>query len=232
MFRRNSNKRPKPVSVTPPSEALDRLASPRRPHVKLATGEPKKDEILTFGKDSTPILIGSSRKEPNEPERSPGPAAYDTFELSKSSPCFTLKSRPEVDYSTITSKIELPLIREYPRKLEKHIGIRETTQFWQNSETPAPQLTHRSMGVPKIVIHEKVKDHVENLPGPGQYSPRTKSPVYMATFAKQKHRDAFNTRRSYSPGPAKYTIDRSIIGKEKWKGAIRPLPSWDYGEND
>ena len=230
MFRRHSSRRPKPISVTPPNDTLERLSSPRRPRFKITTDEP--NDILEFGKDSTPIMIGSSRKDTTESPRSPGPAAYDTFELSRSSPCFSLRSRPEVDYSTVTSNIEFPNIRQYPRKLEKHIGLRNSTQFWQKSDTPAPQLTSTAFDKPKIVIKQKPVEHIEETPGPGQYSPRSKSPMYLATFSKQKHRDTFNTRRSLSPGPAKYNINRSLISNEKWKGAIRPIKVWDYGEND
>lgn len=210
--------------------AINTAKSPRRHSVKLFA-QNQSNEIDPFGKDAAHITIGSSRKEEEPLELSPGPAAYDTFDYVRSTPLFTLKSRPDVDYSTPTSGCDIPDLSVYPRKLEKHIGLRISTEFWAKSDTPLAAYDIRPPSTPKITIRNKLMDPINDTPGPGAYSPRTPQPKYQTTFPRLRGRSTFESTAD-SPGPGHYNINRSLIGTEKWKGAIRPIKKWDYGEND
>lgn len=233
MYQRKSysERRPRPPPLTKLDETFERLAKPRRP-THFASSSEKENVLDTFGRNSVKVTIGSSRPDREEEPRSPGPSAYNTFDYVVTTPRYTLKSRPEVDYSTATSNADMPNVRVYPQKLEKHIGIRQSTDFWRKSETPAGSLTHRGFGKPKIAIHIRRRERLDDIPGPGAYSPRNEREIKLVTFPKSETHDAFDLRRSFSPGPGKYTINRSLIGNEKWKGQIRPIKVWDYGEND
>lgn len=217
------------TEISPP-RTVQTARSPRRRPNKFADDNFNTQD-LEFGKNGVHVTIGSSRKEEKPLSLSPGPAAYDTFDYVRTTPCFTLKSRPEVDYSTDTSRCDVPDLRQYPRKLDRKIGLRVNTDLWPTNDNPLAAYDIPAPSTPKVSIRSRIPIPVNDTPGPGQYSPRTPKTQYQATFPKLRTRNAFECR-SVSPGPGQYNINRSLIRTEKWKGAIRPIKKWDYGEND
>ena len=192
---------------------------------KLASLDPN-----AFGKDGIKWTIGSSRKDAREYEASPGPARYDIFSFPPSTPAYSISPRREMDYRTITSNIETPCLRSYPKISRKTIGVKLDTNHWPGADSPSCCYTlPQAMEKPKIKIGTRPSERVRLVtPGPGHYSPRVvTTSAKMVTMPKHSVRDLFGSSVK-NPGPGQYDVNRDLGPKEPWKGALRPIKKYVY----
>lgn len=183
-----------------------------------------------FGKDGIKWTIGSSRKDAREHNMSPGPARYDVFNLPPSTPVYSIRTKRETDYRTITSDIETPCLRSFPKISQKTIGIKLDTGYLMSSNNPSCCYTlPPAMEKPKIKIGNRPSERVGIVtPGPGHYSPRiVTTSAKLVTLSKNSSRDLFGSE-VISPGPCQYNISRDLGPNESWKGALRPIKRYIF----
>ena len=139
----------------------------------------------------------------------PGPGSYNppSDSILSSSISYTIKSKVESDYSSITSNIQLFNLPKLDSSPKFTIQKRDELFYYIQSDAPSPNcLLPSTLKQNNIKIGSKLKNIFDTSisPGPGQYNPfnlRRKSYTSMDRFVK---RDEIWKISNDSPGPASY----------------------------
>ena len=179
-----------------------------------------------FGKTSTKIGIGYSRKEEKPPPESPGPGQYDPPPHPISS---ALSHRITTSHETIrdcmTTNIDYIEYRVFPEPHDFSIGSRQNLTIDYIVDSPSPSYFNTScFAKPKISIGSKIPQKpLNNNPGPSAYKineeqayPR--SPAY--TLSGPQYRDDWITTHQETPSPGDYNPHRPVT----------LIPSWTLGK--
>jgi hypothetical protein len=139
-----------------------------------------------------------------------------------------MSPRRDTRYETLTSGIDMPSLRKFPEIRPKSIGKREKLRFYDMPEGPGtlPPPSGDTL-VKGRRIGVRVKDRVEDIPGPGEYSPSwADAPKLWSMNKAFTERDIWPI--SDTPGPTRYNPYRDMGAYPKWLGAFRPAKTPVY----
>ena len=179
----------------------------------------------SFGAFSPQWTIPSSRREPRKKDEVPGPGAYELLTEKDSKYHHIIENRPEADYSTITSNVEIMNERDLQKPKNRTIGPLDGFHYYSRMpKSPAPCYSPPVFdGIRPMTIGSKRRDErPSGVPGPGAYSPTQatakKVPSYeFPRFMKREvWQDALDT-----PGPGSYETVKQPKKPKRWAGKLR-----------
>ena len=191
---------------------------PRRQYTTTAADIDFYVGVSEFGKDAPKIAIGSSRKPPKPPPETPGPGFYDPPDAPKDSRIkIRLSETPKPNpRRPLTANVDYINAREFPRVLQKCIGVRDGFSYIQPGEGPpcrymAPsQLSHQTHRIANKAKPFYYDDLRKNTPGPERYTPLTKNRAQarQCQLLGPKYRDDWLTETEVTPAPDYYNPRR------------------------
>lgn len=222
-------------------------ASPRKSQAKTSLGKrsmamtapaagrmsnQKKYHIVKdpnrFGAESPMWTIPSSRHPEKPPPDYPPPGYYDVpLDPFHTQLPHTIREREWIDYSTITSNIELLELSKFPEKKTIHIGNKDNWSWQGKIESPGPSYMPHETTTKKYKIASKYPElKPDPIPGPSAYEPkdvsRPSSPAFKMPKAKIKR---FNDDIDNSiPGPGAYQIGPKLRKAPRWSQRLRVRP--------
>jgi hypothetical protein len=154
----------------------------------------------------------------------PGPGKYQVPAHEKDLRCPTVIGvRPESDYSTITSKVDLIRPSGMPDRPPQSIGPMDGFHYFMPMPvSPAPVFTPPTFFLSKgMTIGPKRKPEPPNpAPGPGAYSPGEHFPVHGHEFPRMQGREIFRNIPQ-TPGPGAYETIPQLEKPHRWAGKLR-----------
>jgi hypothetical protein len=183
-------------------------------------------DVDAFGASSPQWTIPSSRQEHVISTRSPGPTKYDVPRLGcVLLPGSPMSARRVTSDRTVTSNVDTPNIRVYPRTPRKTIGERQSLHFFEMTDAPDHFFNWKSDTFSKgSKIGKRCPIKGDDFPGPGDYSPAWPQTPRLASLGRCRDRRIWKVHEG--PSPAEYHIVEP--SKPKWRGAIRPIPKRIY----
>lgn len=188
-----------------------------------------------FGAYSPKWTIPSSRQEPIIKDIFPGPGQYNIPHHSKDYRYpHVIAEREETDYSTLTSRCDLPDNRVYPELKKRTIPPQDGIHYYMPVPvSPPPRYIPPPFGEKKsLKISERYKEEPYNpAPGPGKYDPNTLPHVPAYPIPAARTRSAFDETGPDTPGPGAYNITNQIKKAPRWAERLR-VPSKRYKDKE
>lgn len=192
---------------------------------KLAFGMMTHD---SFGAWSPQWTIPSSRRDIKKRDEFPGPGTYDPNEKNFKYH-HIIENRPEADYSTLTSNVDI--MNERDLQSPKKVTIAPLDGFHYYSrmpQSPGPQYSPPAFGGRPVTIASKRREEKPSgNPGPGAYSPTnaTAKKVPSYEFPRFMKREVWQESLD-TPGPGSYETVKQPKKPKRWAGKLRVRTSY------
>ena len=172
--------------------------------------------LYTFGKDSPYITIGSSRSDPPDPDKVPGPGSYNPRDgNSRRLQPEIRSSRKEQNVATLTSNIDYIDSRSFPETRQMRIGEKTNFDVFGIIDTPGPDYVPSSevdMRRSHMIASRHIPKPPDVTPGPGAYTPKPLRRPPQIVLGPRPRYDWMGGEDT--PGPGHYdpkeSLDRTI----------------------
>lgn len=139
----------------------------------------------------------------------------DITKFGSDSPSYTIKHKEDTNYKTITSQLETPNLRSFPKIRRSTISNTGHGLFYYPVEGPDVMYDVKTTTLDRgCTIGKRYYPRPPQTPGPGQYETRTKVTPKFATLPKQSKQDLWSV--SDSPGPGQYNVTPPIKRAPRW----------------
>ena len=172
--------------------------------------------LYTFGKDGPHITISSSRRDPPDPDKVPGPGTYDPRDGNPRRLQPEIRSsRKDQNAATLTSNIDYIDRRTFPETRQMKIGEKTNFDVFSVIDSPGPNYVPSSevdMQRSHVIASRHIPKPPEVTPGPGAYTPKPLKRAPMIVLGPKPRYDWMEGEDT--PGPGHYdpreALDRTI----------------------
>ncbi|OHT12255.1 hypothetical protein TRFO_18065 [Tritrichomonas foetus] len=182
-----------------------------------------------FGSLSPTWTIPSSRQDPRPVVPTPGPGAYEVPPSDhRLAPSFTIKERPSIDYTTVTSNIEYVNKREFPDIRKTTIGTKHPIRYGD------PNIKAEPVAIPNFdgkwksykISERYLPPPPDQIPSPSRYNPNDPSlptPIsYSLPHSEERDVNAVPKEMLDIPGPGSYDVVKPVINYTGWAQRLIP----------